>query len=88
MGTATRTAPKVKPAALQYNRFNVPQKMWLKWSVQARHVFNRMYEYLISIEASPDVVLHPNSAKPNAEEWQTLAWNMSFMAAQAVDNRL
>lgn len=78
-------AVKVRPAALQYNHNRVPQKVWLKWSVTARTVFNRTYDFMMNNQG---VMLHPKMEKPSPQHWKTICWNAAWIAADAVDNAL
>ena len=62
------------------NRFGVPKKIWNKWTLVGRHVFNKTYEYMIK---SPDHFRHPKDQVVEVvqEHWKTTAWNASWMAA-------
>ena len=71
---------------MKTNNINrVPSKQWKKWSEQARTVFNRVYDFAID---SQWAMSHPKSYVQKDEHWKTTAWNMAWIAADAVDDSI
>lgn len=62
------------------NRYRVPQKVWKRWSVSARKVFNEVYENM----RDQSNIVHPKTAPLKREQWRTLQWNAAWLAAAAV----
>lgn len=67
------------------NKFKVGKKVWRKWSLLARTVFNRVYEFVYD---NPEMMLHPKQEKPKPIFWKTTAWNAAWIAADAVDDTI
>lgn len=67
------------------NKNKVPVKQWKKWSDQAKSVFNRLYSFMMS---NREVMLHPKSPQPSPQHFKTIAWNASWIAADAVDDTI
>lgn len=66
------------------NRFRVSLNQWRKWSIRARRVFNDLFEVM---SRNQYLFLHPEMPKISKQRWRTVAWNASWMAANAVDGR-
>lgn len=68
------------------NEHGVPKKQWAKWDEKARETFNLLYGTMIK---SPDIFTHPDARQNlNPEHWQVTAWNVSWLAADAVRDAL
>jgi len=65
------------------NRFKVPTKKWRKWSNHAKKIFNDMYHELrLTMQAT---YAHPNALPLPKDHWETLRWNVSWIAANTAD---
>ena len=64
---------------MRTNRFNVPKDHWARWSDTARDAFNLLYPFL---KRNWSTVVRPESAA----DVERYAWNISWLAALAVDN--
>lgn len=64
------------------NKNKVPLKQWRRWSDKARQVFNQLFE---TMQANQALFVHPEAVEVPGEQWETVAWNASWMAADAVD---
>lgn len=64
------------------NEYKVSKKQWKRWTVVARHVFNKTY-YLMTTRF--DLFMHPKAIARGIvltdEEIKTTAWNASWTAA-------
>lgn len=65
------------------NQYRVPKKQWMKWSNNAKEVFNRVYDFAYR---NQDLMTHPKQPKVRTDHWQTCAWNSAWIAADAVDD--
>ena len=65
------------------NVYNVPKKIWNKWSKPAQAVFNTTHKFYIN---NVDKMLHPGMTTPRKDHWKTIAWNASWIAANATDS--
>ena len=66
------------------NKNKVPKKQWDKWSRQAQKVFNLVYRSMRP--SNQHVYHHPEAPMLAARHWQTVRWNASWIAADAVDD--
>ncbi len=57
-------------------------KTWGGWSEAARAVFNSVYQQM---RREQRTFLHPKTAKVKDDQWNTIAWNAAWTAADAVD---
>ena len=64
------------------NHYRVSKLKWREWSMMGRHVFNEVYDQMVS---SPWVFQSPAVAKapPGKRSWKTTAWNTAWIAADA-----
>lgn len=60
------------------NAWKVPLKQWRKWSQRGRMVFN--YTFAV-MRPSQTVMTHPKAPKLPKPQWQTVAWNAAWIAA-------
>lgn len=70
------------------NTFGVPRKQWQKWNTIGKHVFNKTYELA---STSQELFTHPETVKKGGipkEEWETIVWNHSWMAADIASRGL
>lgn len=64
------------------NTFRVPKGQWASWSEHAKRVFNELYGLM---NVNQTIFTHPKQPKTDPEQWRTVCWNASWMAADAVD---
>ena len=64
---------------MRANRFSVPRDHWNKWSDEARDTFNRLYPFL---KRNWGTVI----SEASGTDIEKYAWNISWLAALAVDN--
>lgn len=64
------------------NRYKVSKRQWSRWSKSARQVFNSLY-YQLRIGKS--VLTPPSFERIKAGPWSVVAWNVAWIAADAVD---
>jgi len=62
------------------NTHRVPVKAWRKWTEHARSVFNDIYE---TYRDNQRLLTHPKADPVPPKHWKTIAWNMSWLAADA-----
>ena len=62
------------------NKFNVPEEAWHTWSGKARVVFNYMYEFM----EQQEYFQHPDYVSPDEEAWDTIRWNVCYLAANTI----
>lgn len=67
------------------NKYRVPAKQWKRWSVEARSIFNKCYDFVMD---NQELLSHPGSPKLKPYHWKTLSWNMAWVAADAFDNSI
>jgi hypothetical protein len=67
------------------NLYHVPNRQWMKWSPQARGVFNLMYS---TVRSNQGLFIHPKATKHTREQWGTVAWNVAWTAASAANGEL
>jgi hypothetical protein len=60
------------------NRFKVSKKMWSRWTLVGRHVFNKTYE---TMRDNQDVMKSNKTQGILDPEWDVIAWNAAFTAA-------
>jgi hypothetical protein len=60
------------------NTHRVPSRMWRRWTIVGRHVFNKTYTHMIQ---NQDVYKHPQAQTIPEEHFKTTAWNAAFQAA-------
>jgi hypothetical protein len=65
------------------NRFKVPSARWNRWSDTARCVFNSVF---MQAKDSQMLYLHPKTDPVPKVQWQTTAWNVAWIAADAVQD--
>lgn len=63
------------------NAHHVPVKQWRKWPSLARVIFNELYS---TMNDNQKLFLHPEVTAMSAKKWKTVAWNASWIAADAV----
>lgn len=73
--------PVSEPSFKNVNK--VPAKQWRRWSYEARRVFNSHF----AATTDADVLTHPKMDVPK-DHWETIRWNMAWLAADAVDGRM
>jgi hypothetical protein len=66
------------------NVYDVPKKQWRRWSDLARKAFNGTYGFMVQ---NQELVKHPKTRLLEAWEWNTIAHNAAWMAADAVNGR-
>lgn len=64
------------------NLYHVPGKKWREWTPQAHAVFNLVYS---TMRANQSLFIHPKAAPHSRVQWNTVAWNAAWTAANAVD---
>lgn len=62
--------------------YHVPGKKWAEWTPHARGVFNLVYS---TIRANQSLFIHPKATPHSREQWNTVAWNAAWTAANAAD---
>jgi hypothetical protein len=74
-----------KPRSKVVNVHRVPQKQWRKWDDPGKQLFNDVYANVL-LTARSKVLMHPrsNRKKFTDEEFDTLAWNTAWIAADCV----
>lgn len=60
------------------NTHRVPSRMWRRWTIVGRHVFNKTYTHMVQ---NQDVYKHPQAQTVPEEHFKTTAWNAAFIAA-------
>lgn len=63
---------------MKTNVHGVAKRQWKKWNQKERDLFNALYSFSV---ANPWVFSHPKSPELSKAEWDTVAWNHSWMAA-------
>lgn len=71
------------PTKVIGNIHKVPKKQWNKWNILARWTFNNMMRQF----EKQDGFTHPGYEKATDEYWQTLRWNIAWMAANLQQER-
>lgn len=71
-----------KPAAVK-NAARVPLKQWRRWGSKARNAFNYLYFLMMK---DPGMFKYPGAIKENPRHWKTTAWNVAWLAADAVED--
>ena len=66
------------------NRHRVPKKQWNKWNPIAQDMFNQMY---MSVRHNQSILHHPHAPMLTSVQWQTVAWNVAWLAADAANGR-
>lgn len=61
------------------NLHKVPVKQWRKWSREGKQVFNHVHR----ASAYQNVITHPKTCKLPRPQWDTIRWNMAWLAADA-----
>lgn len=61
------------------NKYAVPKKLWHSWGLDARAVFNRMFEMVTSYPSTL-----PRTS--DAETHRVIAWNSACLAAESVEH--
>ncbi len=67
------------------NTHKVPKKQWKKWPDIGKMVFNEVYE---TMSHNAELFTHPKTGKLVKEQWDTVAWNSAWIAADATVNAL
>jgi len=67
------------------NTFRVPVRQWRKWDDDQRRVFNGTYDW---VHDNQSVTTHPKAPKHSAAQWKTVAWNVAWIAADALRDEL
>jgi len=62
----------------------VAKEQWRKWDDTARNVFNECFDYF---KSNQTVIKHPKASKLPEEQWDTVAWNMAWIAACVCNDR-
>lgn len=63
------------------NKYEVPEKTWELWSKRARHVFNKIYKTF----GDQGSIIHPETHPLHEAEWNTIRWNVAWLAAWVAD---
>ena len=63
------------------NPHRVAEKQWRKWSGAAQVAFNEHYERVRRAQA---LMLHPATPPMPQGEWDTVAWNVAWLVADAI----
>ena len=58
----------------------VPKKVWKRWSLAQRAVFNHMY---LAMD-NQMCLRHPKSPMVPDEQWKTIRWNAAWLAADSL----
>lgn len=67
------------------NIYKVPKKAWNKWTTVQQLTFNNVYAASIDDQ---ELFIHPKLDPCRHEYWKTTAWNMAWIAANAVQEAL
>ena len=62
------------------NIHNVPTKQWKKWNETSRKLFNSLYT---TFAENQKIITHPETQEIPEIEWNTVAWNAAWLAADA-----
>lgn len=62
------------------NKYNAPKKLWHSWGLDARAVFNRMYDLMSDYK----LVGFPKVIDPKIND--TIAYNSACLAAESVEH--
>lgn len=62
------------------NIHKVNHRNWNKWGDIGQKVFNGTYELL---KLNREIMLHPKTPRIPEDEWNTVAWNAAWLAADA-----
>ncbi len=61
------------------NDYKVRREQWHKWTLVAKHVFNKTYSHMVF---NPDLYIFPFEGKDfDEKKWKVIAWNAAFQAA-------
>lgn len=64
------------------NKYELPAFVWKRWSRRAKKVFNRTYKMVKNDQA---IFLHLETHPLHRVEWETIAYNVAYIAACACD---
>jgi transcription elongation factor GreA-like protein len=67
------------------NENNVAKQQWNEWSDKAKEVFNKSYEFIFSKQA---LMTYPKMEYIIDSHWKTVAWNDTWISADAFDNTI
>lgn len=70
---------------MKRNRYSVSKRVWNKWSKEAQDMFNSCYSWTYNNQTNAS---HPNMPKINMIHWETIAWNIAWIAANYRDNQI
>lgn len=62
------------------NEHKVAKEQWDCWAIGSQAVFNSVYQQMTR---TPRVFLHPATGPLPYSEWNTIAWNAAWTAADA-----
>ncbi len=66
------------------NVHKVSKRQWKKWTEAGRLVFNDLYETSV---ANQHLFIHPKATLVSNANWDTIAWNHAWLAADYVSMR-
>jgi hypothetical protein len=69
-----------RPVKTKGNPFKVPLSQWRKWTPEARAVFNEVNGRM---RDNQKLVTHPDAKAMPPAQWETIAWNAAWLAADA-----
>lgn len=64
------------------NEFKVQSRQWVRWSAQARAVFNSLYGKMLREQS---FFLPPKTSVVDPKAWRVVCWNAAWTAADACD---
>jgi hypothetical protein len=69
----------------QENKYDVDKKQWNRWCDLSQRIFNKMYEFT---SLNQGLCLHPEAKRTKATQWNTVAWNTAWVAADSCEEGL
>ena len=69
----------------QENINKVPKKAWKKWSDLSQRVFNTTYQ---AVRYNQQILVHPLTPLAPSKQWNTVAWNTAWTAADAAESAI
>lgn len=64
------------------NVYRVPKKVWTRWTLVGKHVFNKTMEF--STTSGSELMCNPKMTEEyhiSDEYWKTIAWNHAWISA-------
>lgn len=65
------------------NIHGVPKKQWAKWTAAGKAAFNALYAQM----KDQSIMTHPKMPKMPPNQWKTIRWNASWLAADHASGR-